>query len=470
MKLKHSFVLKKLLPSILMTLVLATACKKKNVLPPPSLSISNISDTGCVVNWTAVSGATAYSITIASDPQFSNIVAGYNNTSVTSLAETVTNLTPYTKYYVKMVAFNNQQASDGSVANLTTLDADHFVILGGEDKLLYALDARNGNIKWTFLAGGRILAAPTIDGNVVYVGGEDGRLYAINLNNGSLKWKTGVVPTATSYVAPATVKDSVVYIGDFGGRFYAYNAVNGTLKWSYSVPSPYANIGTAAVVDNGTVYFASYDGKVYALNASGGTLKWVSTSTGNPITTGMALQNGNLYLGATPKVYCLDAATGAGKWVTPAPQYTTYSSSPTLANNTVYIGGEDGIFYAFDDNTGAIKWSKSLQNGSIMSSPLLLNNQVFVGGGNGILYCLDAFTGNIVWSNTISPQNVYSGPTLGMVSVYAGGLNGNIVAMRRQDGLTKWITSVPGVRFSSSPEVITYSGKIFHPGVSGHVQ
>jgi outer membrane protein assembly factor BamB len=448
------------------------SCKKEKTLPAPiGLSITNISDTSCSISWTAVSGATGYKISIATDASFSRMINGYNDLSVATTGINVSTLTPYTNYYVRVVAYEGNTISSPINGNFRTNDAEGLVIFPWDNNALYAFNAKNGKVQWIFTAT-PFVATPVIQDSVVYIGGTDGRLYALNVADGTQKWKTSPTTNASIFTANPLIKNGVVYIGDYGGKCHAYNVSDGSTKWTYDIASPYRNINTTPVLNGNTVYFASYDGRIYALDAGTGAGKFATPSTGNPITSGMAFANGVIYVGALPKVYAFDATTGAIKWITPAPQFTQYSSSPTVVNNVVYIGGEDGIMYAFKTADGTILWSKVLGTGSIVSSPVYKNGNIYVGNGDGKMFALQSSTGNIVWQNNdaASTRNIYSGPTISERAIYSGTLEGKIIAMDINTGTTKWISSINGARFQASPCVITYKGDVYYPGLSGDIQ
>lgn len=148
-----------------------------------------------------------------------------------------------------------------------------------------------------------------------------------------------------------------------------------------------------------------------------------------------------------------DAATGSLRWSTPSPQYTSYYASPTVAENKVFIGGEDGVMYAFNTADGSIAWSKVISTGSIVSSPVYRDGKVYFGGGDGKMYALQGSNGNQVWqsSATGTTKNIYSGPTLSTQFVYSGTLDGQVVSMNIQTGVAKWVTAIPGARFQQVP-------------------
>jgi outer membrane protein assembly factor BamB len=449
------------------------SCKKENSLPAPtSLNFSNITDSSCLINWAIVNGAGSYNITISTDASFINVVTGYNSLNVTNTSIGVTILSPYKQYFVKVVATDGQVFSEPVTGDFLTNDADGLVILPSDESDLYAFDCRNGNVKWIF-NGAPITATPIIQDSIVYVGSTNGRLYAIRISDGSVKWRTAATTNAGTFLANALIKNGVVYIGDYRGRCHAYNVSDGSAKWTYDILGPYTNVNSTPILNGNSIYFASYDGKIYALDAATGAYKWNTVSTGNPIESGMALVNNTIYVGALPRVYAFDANTGNTKWITTTPTFTQYISSPTIADNTVFIGGGDVIMYAYKTTDGSILWTKLLTPaGSINSSPVYRNGVIYIGGGNGIMYALQSANGNLVWQNSDagSIQNIYSGPTLSEKVLYSGTLGGKLIAINIQSGSTKWIKAITGARFYASPSVITYKGNIFYPGISGDMQ
>jgi len=66
----------------------------------------------------------------------------------------------------------------------------------------------------------------------------------------------------------------------------------------------------------------------------------------------------------------------------------TISSSPALADNTIYIGSDDGKLYALDADNGAMLWE--FQTGDkIISSPAVADGVVYVGSYDGTLYAIE---------------------------------------------------------------------------------
>ncbi len=64
-----------------------------------------------------------------------------------------------------------------------------------------ALDARNGKVRWTFTAGGRVDSPPTAYRGLVLFGCRDGRVYALRLADGQLAWRFRAAPEELKTVA-----------------------------------------------------------------------------------------------------------------------------------------------------------------------------------------------------------------------------------------------------------------------------
>ena len=123
--------------------------------------------------------------------------------------------------------------------------------------------------------------------------------------------------------------------------------------WSFKTGD---TIASSPTVVGGTVYVGSWDGYEYALDATTGAQKWKTS------------------LGVTrPSTIC-NPATGAG-----------VSSSATVQNGVVYVGGGDSNWYALDATTGAVLWKVFTGDNSVngghynWSSPLIYNGYAYIG-------------------------------------------------------------------------------------------
>jgi outer membrane protein assembly factor BamB len=179
-----------------------------------------------------------------------------------------------------------------------------------------------GCVEWLFEAGGPVSASATIGAyDYVHIASEDGNLYTIDINDGSTVWIYEINSPILS--APSVGPDGSVYVGAQNGRCYVIDKT-GNLRWTHDTTD--AIYSSAAVSENGSVYVCSTDGFVYALGPDGSELWKFETA-------GFGLLGNSIF--ASPAI---------GK------------------DGAVYIAGlYDPNFYAFEPNSGSVKWVCNLR-------------------------------------------------------------------------------------------------------------
>jgi outer membrane protein assembly factor BamB len=122
----------------------------------------------------------------------------------------------------------------------------------------------------------------------------------------------------------------------------------------------------------------------------------------------------------------------------PPPEFT---ASPAVYNGIVYIGCNTGVFYAVNETTPTVVWSRMLgyvtrhtcaargisSTATVAVDPSTGAPTVYVSGGDGNLYALDAATGNVDWvsvigtpSSTVNDYYDWSSPAVSNGHVYIG--------------------------------------------------
>ncbi|MGH3155958.1 MAG: PQQ-binding-like beta-propeller repeat protein [Streptosporangiaceae bacterium] len=177
----------------------------------------------------------------------------------------------------------------------------------------------------------------------------------------------------------------------------------------------------------------------------------------------------------------ISSLTQAWSWATPATTDTgrnlTYAS-PTVVNGVIYLGAEDGNFYAISESTQQVLWSDYLgldtakgrfpcgdhgqgviATAAFANDPVTGTATVFVNAPNGDLYALNAKTGATIWSSVIdvpstTKNNYYSwsSPLVTNGDVYVGIssdcdsplIPGGVISFNQSTGqqVAEWI-SVP---------------------------
>jgi len=116
-------------------------------------------------------------------------------------------------------------------------------------------------------------------------------------------------------------------------------------------------------------------------------------------------------------------------------------ASPTVAAGRVYIGAGSGGFYALNETTGAVAWSRQLDTepnvtcpargitatAAVKPDPVTGTSTVYVSGAR-YAYALNAATGALIWKTEIGPPSSanpdayynWSSPTVAGGHIYAG--------------------------------------------------
>ena len=118
-----------------------------------------------------------------------------------------------------------------------------------------------------------------------------------------------------------------------------------------------------------------------------------------------------------------------------------FVASPIVYGGKVFIGSNTGVFFALNETTGAVIWSRFLgfvpkstcnargiaSTATVAVDPVTLKPTVYVSSGDGYLFALDAATGTVVWKSVIALQSAtqndyfdWSSPTVANGSVYIG--------------------------------------------------
>jgi len=133
----------------------------------------------------------------------------------------------------------------GFIAASAAVGSDGTVYIGSFDSSLYALDPKNGRVRWKFHTGDHIYASAALgsnaDGvtNAIYITSTDGCCYALH-PDGRQIWKfTARMPIRSSPVLGAAPDGTwIVYFGCGDGRLYALNAADGSLRWAFNTTPP----------------------------------------------------------------------------------------------------------------------------------------------------------------------------------------------------------------------------------------
>jgi outer membrane protein assembly factor BamB len=119
------------------------------------------------------------------------------------------------------------------------------------------------------------------------------------------------------------------------------------------------------------------------------------------------------------------------------------NASPTVYDGMVYIGGNNGTFYALNESTGAVVWKRAIgyvdptsgtcgargitSTATVAAAPTTDTPTVYVSSGSGYLYAMNASTGAVSWKTVIhlpvgdaASYYDWSSPAIANQKIYLG--------------------------------------------------
>ena len=270
------------------------------------------------------------------------------------------------------------QAIDGTVAGKPII-IDNLVICAGRNGALCAFDKKNGNVIWKHYpdrqdGGATFTDGPAGGGGKIFIGDGSGKLYAVNASDGTLSWTwqaSMALLTAPEY------SNGIVYVGEQNALFSALDANTGRKLWGGGAGGA---IYTPAVnVDKGYVYFSSEDGSLTSVNIKEQEAVW-KTFAGAPISTAPEIHNGRIFAGtAIGNISALSEDNGGILWSTSIGGGNV-NAKPVAAGELLFAGSGDGTLYAIQANNGQIRWSSKL--GLEINGAACFNNGILYAGSS----------------------------------------------------------------------------------------
>jgi outer membrane protein assembly factor BamB len=204
------------------------------------------------------------------------------------------------------------------------------------------------------------------------------------------------------------------------------------LLWSTKVGGSVAG----PVVGRGRIYVAS--GKVAALNPADGKILWLFTNEVS-YSTSPVLAGNVLFVGAdSGEVAAFDADKGTILWTNTVGGQITGSGNvlETKDRKIFFMGSHDNWMYAFDGATGALSWKFETGN-FINGSPALVKEELVFGGCDATLHVVGAADGK---ERIAIPAGSYLGGSPGTSGgkVYVGHYEGSVVCADLGTGKIDW--------------------------------
>jgi outer membrane protein assembly factor BamB len=144
--------------------------------------------------------------------------------------------------------------------------------------------------------------------NLVVIGSNDGIIYAYDAKNGTEHWKFGGGEVKSSFAYDA--KRRLILFGSLNGHFYALNAQSGTPVFARETG---AGIYSTPCLDDDVVYAASLDKKLYAIDLDTWKDKWVFETNGRIFASPIVIEE-SVWIGSNDgRLYEISRESGKAK-------------------------------------------------------------------------------------------------------------------------------------------------------------
>ena len=184
----------------------------------------------------------------------------------------------------------------------------------------------------------------------------------------------------------------------------------------------------------------------------GSTVSYPIIAEGKVVVSYSEAPNGN----EGTHIIAFDVVTGATAWG-PIPITAPYSNNGLCYDDgTIYSLPFDGQLFAFDIDTGTLKWHVELPEYFIWSTPAARDGVVYVNAQQ--LHAVDGATGEILWSN---PGGVsWCAPIITDDAIYVEYACGLVIKYRKSDGLLLWRTYPPCSGGGGNPATF-YNNRVY---------
>lgn len=299
----------------------------------------------------------------------------------------------------RLYALNRHDGSErwaidtGGVISSTLVIAEGRVIfLNGSGKIM-AVDAESGTESWSIATGkehfrdwGQHLASALVVGERVYIGSSNGKIYGLLPTTGEQVWSIDL--GSPIHTTPFVV-GGILYVSS-DRAVHAVDIATQQQLWSKTFTMP-----TSPAVANGVLVVGSRQAYIYGLDSATGDERWKLYNDTHWVTGGPVIHEGKVYIGGSDdkRYHSLELATGTVNWR--VGMGANVFSTPAIVEDISYVSSgevyfdrpQTGLVRAID-NKGAISWT--FTGKPHFSSPVVADEVIFIGSDDGFFYALPA--------------------------------------------------------------------------------
>lgn len=313
-----------------------------------------------------------------------------------------------------------------------------------DDKTIYTSSSRgtvtsinktNGRVNWQVDTYLPITSGPAADDGIVVFGTRKGDVEALHETDGRRLWTVNV---HGEVLAKPAIEQGVVIIKTVNGYVLALSAQDGHELWSFQQVEPNLILrgSSSPLIGGRSIIVGFANGTLAKLGFNEGQLLWQQTIA---VPEGAFAIQRMIDIDADPIIFQhhIYAATYQGKiasldWVSGRIRWSQDISSYTgmiADDDTVYISDAKSHLWAFNADSGFIKWRQDSLEARGATGPAMIDDYIIVGDSEGYLHWLDKRDGHFVARIKIKGAGaLYSAPIVENNVLYALTSSGYLAA------------------------------------------
>jgi outer membrane protein assembly factor BamB len=207
---------------------------------------------------------------------------------------------------------------------------------------------------------------------------------------------------------------------------------DGAIIWQRTIPGWFEGARPQAPLDIGGVVYVTDDQFTVALDDQSGAVRWQDSG---PSSSSPTLVNGTLYVGGHG-VYGINPNDGT---VTVRSQDDgSIRTNPVIVGSTAYTNSADGVA-AIDLTDGRTLWDQPLGRMDPRFAMVAADSSHVYATVANTLYALDTASGDTVWNYQPDDGYLLASPAVaGDLVVISAGRQGVLTALHAGDGLAAW--------------------------------
>lgn len=319
---------------------------------------------------------------------------------------------------------------------------------------------------------------PVIDNNKVFFATSE--VLGLNLENGKILWhyKDNTIPF---YPGALAASDNKVFFAVNNtdlidtmsvGHIYALKAETGEFLWKRQTQGSISH--SKPLIAQNKIFIGDDAGYLSAISVNDGSLIWEKKVVNDGVIhASPAFADGKVFITTEgdaryyenpqnpSSVIALNPETGEIFW-TFAISYVEnrvnlIHSTAAVSDGTLYVGSENGWFYALSANDGSLIWKKEIANGAGLtgsSAPAGIGyGKVFIGTWQGKFFALSAENGETIWESSFGYAN-NAAPIIASSKVCVSGSNNSFYCLNEANGKLIWQKNLSATAAALSNDIL----------------